>query len=151
VHEKLIVFYNFNFELDILRQLYDQEDSHFKVAEWNGHRKQKIPGTKRWVYLVQYLSGAEGWNCIETNAMVMYSLTYSYKNWEQAMGRIDRLNSPFKELFYYPFISGAPSDRASKRALESKKNFNERRFLEDELGLELPPRRERKPKEETDE
>ena len=51
-HPKMIVYYSFNYELEILRTLANQ----MPVAEWNGHRKQPIPNTDRWVYLVQYVS-----------------------------------------------------------------------------------------------
>jgi len=124
-HDRLIIFYNFNYELDILRQLYD---SHIDVGEWNGHVKDPVPTGKRWVYLVQYVAGAEAWECITTNAMVFYSLTYSYKNFEQAQGRIDRLNTSFDELFYYVLVSKTPIDRAVSISLEDKKQFNEYKF-----------------------
>jgi hypothetical protein len=124
LHPKLIVFYNFNYELEALRTL-----RHYTtVAELNGHKKEAIPEDDRWVYLVQYVAGAEAWNCTETNAMVMYSLTYSYKNFEQAMGRIDRLDTPFETLYYYIFVSNSVIDRAIKRSLTQKKSFNERKF-----------------------
>lgn len=123
-HPRIIVFYNFDYELEILRTLeYD-----VAVAEWNGHRKQQIPSTTSWIYLVQYVSGAEGWNCIETDAMVFYSLTYSYKNFEQALGRIDRLNSPYTDLYYYVLVSNSMIDKAIRRSLKHKKLFNERSF-----------------------
>jgi hypothetical protein len=121
-HDKLIVFYNFDYELDILRGLTDEVN----LAEWNGHKKQPIPDTKRWVYLVQYMAGGEGWNCTETDSMVLYSLTYSYKNYLQSQGRIDRMDTPFEHLYYYILLSGAGVDRAVKRALDAKKSFNER-------------------------
>lgn len=123
-HKKLIIFYNFNYELETLRSLSDEHT----VAEWNGHKKQPIPDTDEWVYLVQYVAGAEGWNCVETDAMVLYSLTYSYKNFQQALGRIDRLNSPFLKLFYYVLVSNTLIDRGIKRSLENKESFNELRF-----------------------
>lgn len=123
-HKKLIIFYNFNYELETLRGLSDEHT----VAEWNGHKKQPIPDTDEWVYLVQYVAGAEGWNCVETDAMVLYSLTYSYKNFQQALGRIDRLNSPFLKLFYYVLVSNTLIDRGIKRSLENKESFNELRF-----------------------
>lgn len=121
-HPKLIVFYNFDYELEILRNLSEL----VTIAEWNGHRHEDIPEGSRWVYLVQYQSGAEGWNCIETDAMVFYSLNYSYRLWEQAQGRIDRLNTPFEDLYYYCLRSSSPIDVAVLKALRSKKSFNER-------------------------
>ena len=120
-HPKLIVFYNFDYELELLRKL----SSIVTVAEWNGHKHEPIPETDSWLYLVQYAAGAEGWNCTETNAMIFYSLTYSYKMFHQAQGRIDRLNTAFRDLEYYIFLSSSFIDQAIMRALKQKKNFNE--------------------------
>lgn len=120
-HPRVIVFYNFNYELDILREgLQD-----VRTAEWNGHKHEDIPDTESWVYLVQYASGAEGWECIETDTVVFYSQTYSYKMLEQAYGRIDRMNTPFVNLWYYVFLSDSVLDRSIRRCVEAKKNFNE--------------------------
>lgn len=119
-HDKLIVFYNYNYELDMLRSLIGE----VPFAEWNGHRHQEIPKTDKWVYAVQYVAGSEGWNCIETDATAFWSLTYSYKNWEQAHGRIDRMNTKFAKLFYYVLRSKSLPDNLVWRALKSKMNFN---------------------------
>ncbi|QPX71404.1 DNA helicase [Streptomyces phage SscP1EGY] len=124
-HPKLIVFYNFDYELEILRTLSDE----FTVAEWNGHKHEEIPKTDQWVYLVQYTSGAEGWNCIETNATLFYSLTYSYRVFRQAQGRVDRLNTPFTTLRYYVLLADVAIERAVKKALASKHSFNEVKFV----------------------
>lgn len=122
IHDRLIVFYNFDYELEILREL----SNVCTLAEWNGHKHEEIPDTESWVYLVQYAAGSEGWNCISTDAMVMYSLTYSYKYWHQAFGRIDRLNTPFDVLHYYVLTSLALIDRQILNALKQKRNFNEK-------------------------
>ena len=127
-YPKLIIFYSFNYELDILRNAAWPEGT--VIGEWNGQRHDlDVPKSERWVYLVNYIGGSEGWNCIETNAMLFYSLCYSYKATEQAMGRIDRRNTPFRDLYYYTLRSYAPIDMAISRALKRKQNFNESRFF----------------------
>ena len=126
-HPKIIVFYNFDYELDILKGLGWPERT--SVTEWNGHRHEAIPvESERWIYLVQYAAGAEGWNCIETDTMVFWSQNYSYKIMHQASGRIDRMNTPYFELRYYHLKSSAAIDIAIGRALREKRDFNERKF-----------------------
>lgn len=121
---RLIIFYNFDYELEILRQL-----SGVEIAEWNGHKHEDLPTGDRWVYLVQYAAGAEGWNCTSTDAMVFYSLNYSYRLFEQAQGRIDRLNTQYHDLYYYILRSPSSIDTAIAKSLEAKQDFNEKDFL----------------------
>lgn len=125
-HPKAIIFYNFDYELDILKDLGYMEGT--EIAEWNGHKHQPLPEGDKWVYLVQYTAGCEGWNCIRTDTIIFYSQNYSYKVMTQACGRIDRMNTPYKDLYYYHLKSRSSIDLAINRALAAKKNFNEGKY-----------------------
>ena len=126
-HPRVIIFYNFDYELEILRNL--GYGPNVKIAEWNGHKHEPIPNSKSWVYLVQYTAGCEGWNCVETDTIIFYSQNYSYKVMVQAAGRIDRLNTPYTDLYYYHLKSRSGIDLAISKALKEKKNFNENKFV----------------------
>lgn len=126
-HSRAIIFYNFNYELVLLKEYLDSVG--YKYAEWNGQKHEDLPVGDAWVYLVQYTAGCEGWNCITCNTMIFFSQNYSYRITEQAKGRIDRMNTPYRDLYYFILKSKASIDLAISRALASKKNFNERGFL----------------------
>ncbi len=125
-HPKVIIFYSFNYELELLRKLL--VNANYPFSEWNGQKHQEILNTTKWVYLVEYTAGCEGWNCIQTDTIIFYSLNHSYKVMHQAMGRIDRLNTPFQDLYYYILISKSKIDIRINQKLKQKKNFNNKDY-----------------------
>lgn len=126
--DKVIVFYNYTYELDILKGICQELDRAY--YQWNGQKHEAIPDAETWVYLVQYTAGAEGWNCITTDTILFYSLNYSYRIMEQSEGRINRVNTSFENLYYVYLKSPASIDDAIERSIRSKKKFNERNWVE---------------------
>lgn len=126
VHPRLIVWYTYDYELNILLDLGGEVPTY----QYNGHRHDPVPQGDKWVYLVQYQAGAEAWNCVDTDAMVLYSLPDSYKLYQQCLGRIDRLNTPFVDLHYYLLVSNLSIDVKKRKSLENKEDFNERKFVQ---------------------
>lgn len=123
IHDRLIVFYNYNYERDILIKLANELNREY--WEWSGHAHEEIPDRERWLYFVQYTAGAEGWNCVTTNVMMFYSLNYSYKIMEQAEGRIDRLNTSYENLEYYILSSKSRIEQDIYKTIKKKERFNE--------------------------
>lgn len=125
-HKRVIIFYNFNYELDLLLRFCKLKK--ITHAQWNGHVHEEVPLGDKWIYLVQYTAGAEGWNCVSTDTILFYSQNYSYRTVTQAAGRIDRLNTLYKDLYYYHITSDSKIDEAISKALKEKKNFNAATF-----------------------
>lgn len=126
-HRKVIIFYTLRAELEQILKL--EEVTGVPVYQYNGGRHDDLPQGNSWVYAVQFQAGSEGWNCTSCNTVLYWSLPYSYKQAEQAAGRIDRLDTSYKTLNYYIMRSFAPLDLGIIRALRNKENFNASGFL----------------------
>ena len=127
-HDRLIIFYNYNYERDVLIEIAEELGKEY--FEWNGHAHEDIPDQEQWLYFVQYTAGAEGWNCISTNVIMFYSVNYSFRYMEQAEGRIDRINTPYNVLEYYYLTSHSQIEKDILSTVNRKKNFNASAWVE---------------------
>lgn len=128
IHDRIIVFYNYTYELEILKGICEELGKLY--FQWNGKKHERLPDDGDWVYLVQYTAGAEGWNCVTTNVVLFYSLNYSYRITEQSEGRIDRLNTPFTDLYFYALTSDSSIDKGVEAALDKKGKFNAKAWVQ---------------------
>lgn len=120
--KRSIVFYNYNYELDIILQ--QLQSLGINTFVYNSKKHDPSPTEGEWCYVVQY-SAAEAWNNISTNRMIFYSPNYSYKVVEQCEGRIDRINTKYKDLYYYTLVSESSIDKSVIKAIKEKRIFNE--------------------------
>lgn len=133
-HPRALVFYSYNYELEAIKAVCERLGRSY--GQRNGHRHDPVPVSKEpWVYIVQYQS-ADAWNCISTNIAILYSLPYSWRQQEQAMGRIDRMNTPFDELHYYRLMTDSTIDNAILACLDRKETFNERVYENAQKGAQ---------------
>lgn len=127
-HKRIIIFYNFDYELEMLRTGLTM--AKIPHTEWNGKKHERILNGDQWAYLVQYTAGNDGWNCTTTDCIVHFSLNYSYRVNVQASGRIDRNNTPYEDLYYYHFYSNSIIDKSILDSNKKKKKFNEKVFAD---------------------
>lgn len=126
-HKRAIIFFNHTYEAELIIELCKSLD--IPCARWDGKKHEQIPKTDAWAYIVQYAAGDSGWNCTDTDTVIFYSQSYSYKSTVQAAGRIDRLNTPFTDLYFFHLRSNAGIDRAINAALKRKQEFNATRYI----------------------
>ena len=130
--ERVVVFYNYNAELEQLKQLLERLDRPY--SEYNGHRKdlRAFQESSEGVVLANYGSASTGINdFVIASTMVMYSLTTSYIDFEQAKKRIDRIGQTKKPLFYFLIMKGTIDARVY-HSLQEGKDFDERMYAEHE-------------------
>jgi len=134
--ENIVVFYNFTKEKEDLIKVMKKLKK--KIYEVSG-QKSDIPTKNDWsdiknsVTIVQYQAGSAGIELQYANVVVFYSLTYSYQDYEQALGRCYR-NGQDKKVTAYRFMAKDTIEMAIFGALRNKKDFNEKLFRK-EIGV----------------
>jgi superfamily II DNA or RNA helicase len=85
---------------------------------------EEAKSCKEYVFIAQAQVSA-GWELPECPVMVFASRTYSWVDYDQGIGRIQRANNIKKNLYIHLVVKGG-TDEAVHECLENKKDFNER-------------------------
>lgn len=123
--ENVVVFYNFNTELDEIMKAIPKGKKVF-IANGKGYsipQKGKWGNVKNSVSVVQYQSGGTGIEMQYAYTVVFFSPTYSYQDYEQSMGRVYRTGQE-ENVTAYLFKTRGTVETAIWKSLEKKKDFN---------------------------
>lgn len=127
-NDRFIVFYNFNDELDAIRELCKQLKR--PVSEINGHTKTTTAFEKydNAVLLGQYQSASMGLNLQAANKIIYFTPPLSSELYEQSKKRTHRIGQE-KPCFYYRLICKNSVEVDIYETLEKRQNYTEKLFL----------------------
>lgn len=127
--KRVVIFYNYNVELDSLKNLLEKMGRPYSV--YNGGEKDftNFKNHENGVCLCNYMSGSVGINdLVISNIFIAYSPSDNYINWEQSKKRIDRNGQEHTPIYY--FLSSGLENRIY-HSLSVGKNFDDRVFVEE--------------------
>lgn len=133
--DRLIVFYNFNDELNTLQNIVFEMERPFSVV--NGETKDLTAYEEHGdsVTFVQYQAGAMGLNLQKANKIIYFSLTDRSELFEQSKKRIHRIGQK-KPCFYYLMICPGTVEEDILHTLEMRKDYTDELFKKYQEGFD---------------
>ena len=110
--KRIAVFYKFLAELVILMETFDSEEVTFDAAIFQGGRCR--------VFLTQMVSGREGLNLSNADALVMYNIDFSATTYWQSRARIQTKDRDREAQLYWIFSYNGIEDKIYKAVCEKK-------------------------------
>ncbi|MGI9028173.1 MAG: DEAD/DEAH box helicase family protein [Candidatus Saccharimonadales bacterium] len=133
VSDNVVVFYNYKSERDKILAMIKKNHNKRLVIRQDGE-KHEVPNKDNWatlkrtITLAQYQSGSTGIELTYAATTVYFSPTYSYSNYEQSIGRINRHGQTHKMTLYL-LCAVATVEREIWAALRSKSDFQRTQWL----------------------
>lgn len=133
--DRLIVFYNFNDELNTLQNIVFEMERPFSVV--NGETKDLTAYEEHGdsITFVQYQAGAMGLNLQKANKIIYFSLTDRSELFEQSKKRIHRIGQE-KPCFYYLMICPGTVEEDILHTLELRKDYTDELFKKYQEGFD---------------
>lgn len=130
-NDRLIIFYNFKAEYEILAALCKKLKR--PVATMNGSLKDMSAYEKESnsVSLVQYQAGAMGLNLQKANKIIYFTLTDKSELFEQSKKRIHRIGQD-KPCFYYYLLTTGSIEWRMLDVLKMRRDYNDKLFEKEE-------------------
>lgn len=126
----VLIFYQYNVELESLEHYLETHHRDFDIIKINGHTKVKQedllePKNPRTIFLIQYRAGSEGLDAKWSNVSIFYAPTHFYINFKQARGRNVRAWQKTGDVYHFRFIVDNTLESEIWRALNNKEDFSE--------------------------
>lgn len=137
VSDNVVIFYNYVEERQQILAMIKKSHKRRQVFRQDGE-KHEVPGKDKWgglrrtITLAQYQSGSTGIELTYAATTVYFSPTYSYSNYEQSIGRIER-HGQSKKMTLYLLCAPTTLEKDVWAALRNKKDFQEKQWYEEKL------------------
>lgn len=130
-NDRLIVFYNFNAELEKLWDIANECNKPVSVV--NGKERDTFNYTRdeNSITFIQYQAGAMGLNLQKANRIIYYTPPLSSELFEQSKKRIHRIGQGKTCFYYYLTCKGSVEEKIYK-TLAMRKDFTDKLFEEGE-------------------
>lgn len=126
-NDRLIVFYNFNDELEVLKSICDENKRKYSVVNGSIKNLDAYENISDSITLVQYQAGAMGLNLQKANKIVYFSPCLSSELYEQSKKRTHRIKQE-KTCFYYKLIVKKSIEEKIYKTLDMRKDYTNKLF-----------------------
>jgi len=127
--DRLIVFYNFTEELNLMKEAVALMDKPISIVNGDTKDLTAYENYSDSVTFVQYQAGAMGLNLQKSNKIIYFTLPQSSELFEQSMKRIHRIGQS-KNCFYYILMVKNSVEGVILETLKMRKDYDDELFKE---------------------
>ncbi|WP_368076685.1 SNF2-related protein [Clostridium tyrobutyricum] len=130
--DRIIIFYNFNKELEIIKKLCEKLDKPISIINGAVKDLDNFNQYNNSITLVQYQAGAMGHNLQKSNKIIYFSLPLQSELFEQSKKRIHRIGQE-KTCFYWYLITQNSIEEQIYQTLKERRDYTNKLFEESDF------------------